>query len=211
MIAYWLILLLIPFESQSACLSDSQVNMEASTTKMRMAEETAENFQQSIGHEIPAPNQLTINLEPLNPRVNAEINKTNTSVAISIWGGMLSHPRMNNDTLILLLCHELGHFLGGPPLKSRTSWSSTEGQADYFSGLNCAHKLGMDEAAFLSASLALTKIYAEVSNEPEPSLESCDRNVASRTNYGYPKVQCRLDTLIAGWRGEKRPSCWFSN
>lgn len=210
MIAIPLIFFLFSLESQSAaCLSDSLVIQEASFSKMRAAEEAVEVFQDTIKSDVPPPSELAVNLEPMNPRVNAEITKTDRLVAISIWGGMLSHQHMNNDTLLLLLCHELGHFLGGAPLKSRNSWSSTEGQADYFSGRNCAHKLGMDENTFLNAAVSLTKIYAEVTREPAPSLDACDSSTVTRINYGYPKVQCRLDTLIAGWRGEKRPPCWF--
>jgi hypothetical protein len=173
-------------------------------------ENSVNAFQAAAKGELPKENALVIRLETLNPRVNAEIRKEGDELVIQVMGGMLQHKRMTPDVLTLLLCHELGHFLGGPPLKSRAGWSSTEGQADYYSGMACAHRLGLDEMAFADAALALTQIYAEVTFSPPPRLDRCDESVVSRTNFGYPGVQCRLDTLMAGWWGRERPRCWFS-
>ena len=122
---------------------------------------------------------------------------------------MLAHPQMNSNTLMLLLCHELGHFLGGPPLKSRTGWSSTEGQADYYSTAHCMKNFEVDEQEFLDAALRLSGIYSQVVHEAPPKLDQCDQSVVSRINYGYPNLQCRLDTLLAGWKQSARPRCWF--
>jgi len=168
-----------------------------------------QRFESSMVRDLPTDHDLIIRLDPLNPRVNAEVLKENGYVSISIWGGMLSHAKMSPSTLLLLLCHELGHFLGGPPLKSRTGWSSTEGQADYYSTAVCLRNLGIDEGQFIGAAKALTSIYAEVVQQSEPRLDRCDETVVTRINYGYPTVQCRLDTLLAGWRGSSRPTCWF--
>lgn len=95
---------------------------------------------------------------------------------------MITQPRMDQKTKKLLLCHEMGHLLGGPPLKSRGGRPSTERQADYFKGQSCARKMLLDEGSFFSALKNLTAIYAD-----------------EKTNYGYSSVQCRLDTILAGW------------
>jgi hypothetical protein len=194
---------------QAACLPESELESFAVTKNNLMAEEVVQKFQSIILKELPEEYDMVVNLEPMNPRVNAEIIKKDQVLSISVWGGMLSHPLLTEGTFSLLLCHEIGHFLGGPPLKSRNGWSSTEGQADYFSTATCASAFGMRDHEFLEAALSLTKIYADVSREPAPSLTRCDETVVSRTNFGYPKAQCRLDTLIAGWNGLKRPACWF--
>lgn len=176
----------------------------------RDIENAITEFEVSMKHEVPSPLALIIQLEELNPRVNADIIKNDhNEVVISVMGGMLHHPKMNHEALKLLLCHEMGHLLGGPPYKSRGGWSSTEGQADFYSGLSCARYLGFDERSFVESAITLTTIYAEVTREPLPRLNSCEERPASRTNYGYPSVQCRLDTLMAGWEGLQRPNCWF--
>lgn len=62
-------------------------------------------------------------------------------------GGLARLPKITSDGYKLILCHELGHFLGGFPKKPflRThTWSSVEGQSDYFATLKCTRKLFAD-------------------------------------------------------------------
>lgn len=174
-----------------------------------MIESAASEFTEAAGTLLSPGEKLTITFETLNPEINAEIIKSGTGPVIRVLGGMLKHPEMNKHALTLLLCHELGHYLGGPPLKSRNGWSSTEGQADYFSGETCARYMRLSEENLVDGALNLTRIYSEVTLESPPVLESCDESRVGRTHYGYPKVQCRLDTIIAGWKNERRPACWF--
>ncbi len=56
--------------------------------------------------------------------------------------GLAKNPRMTLDAIAGVICHELGHFLGGRPKKSKQngSWSSFEGQADYFATSQCLRK-----------------------------------------------------------------------
>lgn len=61
---------------------------------------------------------------------------------IVIYGGLARHSLMNEDSMALIICHELGHFLGGAPRKFRghsnlLSWASAEGQADYYATSKC--------------------------------------------------------------------------
>ncbi len=197
--------------SQAACLPDSLVSKGMSSPKflnLRDIESAVAVFESSITSDLPTDHDLIINLESHNPRVNAEITKLETAITLTVWGGMIGHDLLSQEAFLLLLCHEIGHVLGGQPLKSRTGWSSTEGQADYFSA-TCAKKLGLGETEFMEAALNLSRIYAQVTLQPEPSLSRCDSSAVTRTNFGYPQVQCRLDTMLAGWRGEPRPRCWF--
>jgi hypothetical protein len=203
--------LLIGSRGWALCLPDSLVNKDALRREISVLELEAKSFEDIFSSLLPADHDLIIQLEALNPRVNAEIIRQDKKIVISVMGGMLNHPKMTEDAFRLLLCHELGHFKGGPPLKSRGGWSSTEGQADYFSGIGCARQLGMDEYSFLEGAKVLTAIYAQVTGEEPPKLERCDNRVVERTNYGYPPVQCRLDTLLAGWRETPRPVCWFKD
>jgi hypothetical protein len=210
MIVFGLILLLFPLGSRAACLPDSPVIVQKSaSSRMLLMEETVQRFESVMVRDLPSDHDLIIRLDSLNPRINAEIIKEQKNVAISVWGGMLSHPKMSSNTLLLLLCHELGHFLGGPPLKSRGGWSSTEGQADYYSTTYCMKNFEVDEEQFFQAALSLSAIYSEVTQQSPPQLDQCDQTVVNRINYGYPGLQCRLDTLMAGWRQSTRPKCWF--
>ena len=207
--ASFLVFLLLTTGARAACLSGSLSIEDLNTAEMTHAEEAIQEFEGMMRAEVPPSHNLVITMEALNPRVNAEIQKNDKEVTINVMGGMLAHPKMNPSTLKLLLCHEMGHLLGGAPLKSRNGWSSTEGQADYYSTLACAKRMRFDEKTFINSALNLTAIYAEVSRESAPKLEMCDNRKVERTNYGYPPVQCRLDTLVAGWYEKIRPICWF--
>lgn len=56
---------------------------------------------------------------------------------ILVYGGYARHKLMTKDAFLSVVCHEIGHHLGGFPRKSSSPWSSSEGQADYFSTLKC--------------------------------------------------------------------------
>jgi hypothetical protein len=201
--------LISSWEIAASCLPDSQEKNLDLDYEITSLERLANNFESMVVKILPTDIDLSIQFQTLNPRVNAEITKSAQTITIVVMGGMLAHSEMNDNALTLLLCHELGHFLGGPPLKSRGGWSSTEGQADYFSGATCARSIGIQEADFLDGAVRLTTIYAQSMKEPEPKISQCDQTRVQRTIFGYPSVQCRLDSILAGWQGNGRPVCWY--
>ncbi|MGZ3807697.1 MAG: hypothetical protein ACXVCE_06390 [Bacteriovorax sp.] len=90
---------------------------------------------------------------------------------ITVNGGMIRLPQMNGAAMGLILCHEVGHFLGGQPYvqgkkispimtSSAPKQMSVEGQADFFATADCGKKLfqaaniTMDSASSVPASLA---------------------------------------------------------
>jgi hypothetical protein len=68
---------------------------------------------------------------------------------VRVSGGLARRPEMNTDALTLVLCHEMGHHLGGFPLNAPMpyigTWSAVEGQADYFATYVCTRKLWSSE------------------------------------------------------------------
>lgn len=46
-----------------------------------------------------------------------------------------------NDAQAVVVCHELGHHLGGGPLRSGSKWAANEGEAYYFAGAKCLKKI----------------------------------------------------------------------
>ncbi len=75
-----------------------------------------------------------------NGTVNASANRVDNKYIVNMFGGLARHRIMTKDGLALVLCHELGHHIGGSP-KIGTRWATNEGQADYFSGLKCMRKV----------------------------------------------------------------------
>jgi len=61
-----------------------------------------------------------------------------------MFGGLARHETMTPDGFATVVCHELGHHLGGVPKKFSwfgNSWASNEGQADYFGIMKCLRKM----------------------------------------------------------------------
>ncbi len=64
---------------------------------------------------------------------------------INLHGGFARHPFITQDGYMLVVCHEIGHHIGGAPKKyypeTGKIWASTEGQSDYFATLKCLRKV----------------------------------------------------------------------
>lgn len=73
---------------------------------------------------------------------------------VVMFGGLARHHAMTEDAMTLIVCHELGHHIGGAPRRGSTptlntqpvnKWSSAEGQADYFATLKCLRKVFLND------------------------------------------------------------------
>jgi hypothetical protein len=64
---------------------------------------------------------------------------------IIMHGGLARHKHITEDGFAQVICHEIGHHLGGAPKKKinvpANFWSSSEGQADYYATLKCLRKI----------------------------------------------------------------------
>lgn len=85
--------------------------------------------------------KLTINRMWSDSRVNAGTTKKGNEIIIYLYGGYARHPLVTEDGYALVICHELGHHLGGTPKKVEAPWATNEGQADYFATLKCLRKV----------------------------------------------------------------------
>jgi hypothetical protein len=162
-----------------------------------------------------------------NGRVNASAYPKFEKVRrIVMYGGLARHAAITPDSFALVLCHELGHHLGGAP----RTYLSHEGQADYFGTLKClrraflndrnsskmnmklipdavkvacklAHPNTDDQLICLRSSMAaksLADFFGMMSKDVVPRFDTPDLYRVPRTLSGYPSVQCRLDTYFQG-------------
>lgn len=92
-----------------------------------------------------------------DPTVDAFATRDDNNNAVVVMnGGLARHPQMSKDAFLLLICHEVGHHLGGAPKILRGNsglrgWSSAEGQADYYATSKCLplfFKAAADSKAF---------------------------------------------------------------
>jgi hypothetical protein len=72
--------------------------------------------------------------------VNASAQQSGKTWTVNMYGGLARHPLTTDDGFALVVCHELGHHIGGAPRKG-FSWASNEGQADYFGAMKCLRRV----------------------------------------------------------------------
>jgi hypothetical protein len=75
--------------------------------------------------------------------VNAYASRTGSTWYVTMYGGFARHPLVTDDGFLLVVCHEIGHHLGGAPKFGNlgNTWASYEGQADYFGSLKCLKRI----------------------------------------------------------------------
>jgi hypothetical protein len=75
--------------------------------------------------------------------VNAYASREAGTYKVNMFGGLARHPATTEDGLALVVCHEIGHHIGGFPKKGvmwGSAWASNEGQSDYFATTKCLRK-----------------------------------------------------------------------
>lgn len=111
---------------------------------------------------------------------------------VSMFGGLARHSTMTEDAFATVVCHELGHHLGGMPKKKdamgNIRWASNEGQADYFSTLKCLRNYfqGMDNQAVV-AKMTIPAVVTETCKKSFSNAEEiaiCQRSAMAGQNLG---------------------------
>ena len=140
---------------------------------------------------------------------------------LEVPGGMSRFHLINEEAFILVVCHEIGHLLGGAP--ARNSTISLEGQADYFASTHCMKRILPQLEAYkpveasddiirlceksqdssicirtLAGAQALSNYFSWIVKEPFPEISRESGVVVSRTITSHPPAQCRLDTYKRG-------------
>ena len=160
--------------------------------------------------------------------VNAYAQRVGNTWRVSMFGGLARRAEVTPDGFMLVVCHELGHHLGGFPFSR--SWASNEGQSDFFATQSCAKNIwGSDTATNASfrdtveatarkkcdaayvhtqdqdlcyrtamAGKSLASLLGALSRLPAVSFDSPDESEVARTYNMHPKAQCRLDTYLNG-------------
>lgn len=172
--------------------------------------------------------ELKIERKWSNATVNASAMQMGGTWYVNMYGGLARRKEVTKDGFALVLCHELGHHLGGFPYTS--SWAANEGQSDYFATLTCARELWKDDAEAnaeaertveeypkqlcdskwqdttdrqvcyrsMMGGWSLADLLNQLGGGGAISWENKDPKEVTRTNNAHPAAQCRLDTYVAG-------------
>lgn len=88
--------------------------------------------------------QLNIQRNWNDGTVNAYASREGKIWNVAMFGGLARHKETTPDGFMLVVCHELGHHIGGAPKYNRgrgNEWASNEGESDYFATLKCARRV----------------------------------------------------------------------
>ena len=127
--------------------------------------------------------KLSVNRKWTDGTVNASAQRSGSTWVVNMFGGLARHATITEDGFALVVCHEIGHHLGGAPkvkgFLGMNAWASNEGQSDYFATLKCLRQgfLNDDNAAIVGRmavpALLSEKCTAEFDSE-------IDRNICIR-------------------------------
>lgn len=91
--------------------------------------------------EVQVGRPLAIYADWEDGEVNAAATIYEGESILLFTGGLARHPITTIDMFRLVVCHEVGHHLGGAPQADLLTTMSAEGQADYYSALRCMKHL----------------------------------------------------------------------
>ena len=169
--------------------------------------------------------KLIINRRWTDATVNASANQSGTNWYLNMYGGLARHKAVTSDGFALVVCHELGHHIGGFP-KEGGDWATNEGASDYFATLKCLRRVfdgaqapdPMDPvgekacaASFpkgparnqceknVMSGVSVVALFQALSPQnPAPALDTPDPSQVAQMDDDHPAGQCRLDTYLQG-------------
>jgi hypothetical protein len=220
--------------AQASFLPENDLYLQDSLTKKSPTGITQDQFNAAItkANGIFTPlisalgGRLDIRGNWTDATVNASATQSFGTWVVNMYGGLARRQEVTADGFAMVLCHEIGHHLGGFPFVS--SWGADEGQADYFATSHCARLLWGSEPEVNAQSRdtieAYPKSLCDDVYQTEDAQNLCyremlagkslanllgalggdsvaydtpDTSVVSRTDHNHPAAQCRLDTYMA--------------
>jgi hypothetical protein len=137
--------------------------------------------------------------------VNAYASQSGKTWKVAMFGGLARHNTITEDAMSLVVCHEIGHHIGGAPKKggsgddwwggSISSWASNEGQADYFATLKCLRKTFINEDnRSIVAKMEVPAVVAQACNQTTKG-DKIDAAICIRTSMAGKSVANLFSSL----------------
>ncbi|NCN27365.1 hypothetical protein GW915_07295 [bacterium] len=129
--------MIIPMFASNANVTEKEFN------------DTIDKFERVFtSHVAELGGQLNIVRRWSDGTVNAYADRNGGTYNVTMFGGLARHELMSKDGFASVICHELGHHIGGAPKINSffgNSWASNEGQSDYFATAKCMRRFLQDE------------------------------------------------------------------
>lgn len=165
--------------------------------------------------------KIVINRKWDDGTVNASAQRQGRKVILNMYGGLARHNLITRDGFAIVMCHELGHHLGGAPRIGSffSKWASNEGQSDYFATLKCFKRVyqNQNNLAFVNKmnvdSTVQAKCNALWTNEDDAAIcmrgamaaKSTADLLASLRNSALPKFDTP-DTSVVSKTNDAHPA-----
>lgn len=126
--------------------------------------------------------------------VNAYAQQLGKVWKVSMFGGLARHPETTLDGFRAVICHEIGHHIGGAPRKPSfygVSWASNEGQSDYFATSKCLAK-------FFNQKEQLKETYALYKKSTTNEEDAFAKQKCSEAHSKYKEKAICFRSALAG-------------
>lgn len=138
-----------------------------------------------------AGGKLVVNRRWTDGTVNAYAEQKGSEWHVSMFGGLARHPATTIEGFSLVICHELGHHIGGAPKISDwwggSMWATNEGGADYYATLKCLRRFfAEDDNAQIIANSQIDPL----------ANERCDREFTAEQDRLFCKRSSLAGTSV---------------
>lgn len=137
--------------------------------------------------------RLIVNRKWEDGEINASAAKNEGTFLLNVYGGLGRYETLTDDGILLVLCHEIGHLIGGAPTYKPINDVSSEGQADYFSTAKCFKKIAKKYPRILSVKEDIHP-FARIKCEQQFK-EKMDKEVCFRSSLGQQSLAKTLSSL----------------
>lgn len=171
-----------------------------SPSSLRRRRKTIQNLLNLFGEAFP---EIRYDLLWESPSINAQAWQLGSARYVRVYGGLVRHQAITKYGLGLMLAHETGHHLGGPPYDPGMPWLTWQGQADYWAASVAMPKIWGLEAcrATLRAAremLELHRLIASQLEDDEPDLSpDCRYNIWYSGAFGKEMPSCALEAFAS--------------
>lgn len=165
---------------------------------------------------------LVLDAQWESPYFGAGVSFYNEEFRLMILGGTTRIKGMSLDAYAAVVCHEIGHIIGGAPYQTITGaeWSSSEGQADFFAASVCLPRYFASKKEnsqvmakrIEGAGFDMMNSFKDFDSNANADEKKLVRHVVNVTKTKetlinkYPSIQCRYETFR---NPSKRAACWF--
>jgi hypothetical protein len=121
--------------------------------------------------------------------VNANAEQNGSDWVVNMYGGLARHPATTFEGFALVICHEIGHHMGGAPKMQsywgEPDWATNEGGADYYSSLKCMRN-------FFAQDMNNEEIVASAQIDPLAK-ERCEKEFTQTSD----QILCKRASMAA--------------